>query len=97
MDSIPDINKDTPESAYDMMSDTYDSIDEFCEAFYELPASDIKVIYSLHDGDNEDEGFITNDGTCYIAYSGFGVHKVTEDELYNHFAHSYDDESEYKD
>lgn len=86
MDSIPGIIKDTPESAYDMMSDMYDSIDEFCEGFYETPASDIKVIYSFHDGDNEDEGFITNDGKCYIAYSGYGVHEVPEDKLYKHFA-----------
>ena len=84
---ISGISKQTPEEAFEEMSDMFDDVDEFCYAYYEMPSEDIKYIYSIHDGTNEDDCVETTDGSYYMCYSGGGVEKVTRDEMIRHFSY----------
>ena len=87
-EKIPGLIIQTIDEAYetDGGDELYDSIDEYAENYYEMPASEIKTLYGLYDGSNEDTGIETTDGNYYIAYSGHGVVQVTRDEMLHHFA-----------
>lgn len=88
LEKIPGLIIQTIDEAYetDGGDELYDSIDEYAENYYEMPASEIKTLYGLYDGSNEDTGIETTDGNYYIAYSGHGVVPVTRDEMLHHFA-----------
>lgn len=87
-EKIPGLIIQTVDEAYeaDGGDDLYDSIDEYAENYYEMPASKIKKLYGLYDGSNEDTGIETTDSKYYIAYSGHGVVQMTRDEMLHHFA-----------
>ena len=76
----------TIEEAYEQDGYYYDDIDEYSEDYYEMPASDIKLLYGLYDGSNVDTGIETVDGRFYIAYSGHPVVQVANKaEMLAHF------------
>ena len=76
----------TIEEAYEKGGDYYDDIDEYSQYYYEMPASEIKMLYGLYDGANVDTGIETVDGRFYIAYSGHGVVQVANKaEMLAHF------------
>ena len=84
----------TLQEAYDMdsggMGDIWDDIEEYAQEMFGLPASKIKKIYGLYDGDNVDSGIETTNGDFYIAYSGHGVHKVpSKQAMLKHFTYDY--------
>lgn len=87
-EKIPGLIIQTIDEAYetDGGDGLYDSIEEYAENYYDMPASKIKTLYGLYDGSNEDTGIETTDGKYYIAYSGHGVVQMTRDEMLHHFA-----------
>lgn len=78
----------TIEEAYEQDGlDLYEDIDDYSESYFGMPASDIKLLYGLYDGSNEDTGIETVDGNYYIAYSGHGIFQCKDKaEMLSHFS-----------
>lgn len=83
----PDMYVLTPKQAYLEwdLSDYWDSPESWCQEEFEMSADDIKKLYGVYDGSNEDTGIATKDGRYYIAYSGHGLEEVSKVEMMNHF------------
>lgn len=81
------VQKITLDQAFAEDGEYYDDIHEYAEEYYGMEPEDIKWIYGVWDGFNEDTGIECYDGSCYIAFSGRGiVEPVTKAKMLEYFS-----------